>query len=183
MEEHNMRILLEDVSRLHKNRVIKRDAIIEVQAHFFEHMEQLYTWPLDTFTFAQAAKAQDYWTHHIREAERCAYRAETIDPDHYGDLRYDVMCEIVILETRRIKEFMTAFHHYREMIYADAVHMENESYCDNIFLSYLDDIQSNVIRKIIPAWITETRRPPLTWYGFLHKHDERLLAPEYYDYN
>ena len=173
---------MEDVQRIHKNRVIKRDAIIEVQAHFFEHLEQLYTWPLDTFTFAQASKAQVYWSHHLREAERCAYRAETIDPDHYGDLRYDVMCEIVNLEFKRIKEFMTSFHHYHEMIYADAVHTTKHT-VTTFFLSYLDNIQSNVIRKIIPTWITETRRPPLTWYGFLHKHDERLLAPEYYDYN
>jgi hypothetical protein len=183
LEERNIRMLIEDVHRINKNRVIKRDALLEVQAHFFDHLEQLYTWPLDNFTFAQASKAQEYWDRHLREAERCAYRAETIDPDHYGHLRYDVMCEIVNLESKRIREFMTSFHHYREMIYADAVQMDNETYCDDIFLSYLDKIQSNVIQKVIPAWVTEARRPPLTWYGFLHKIDERLLAPEYYDYN
>ena len=34
MEEHNIRMLLDDVHRIHKNRVIKRDALIEVQSHF-----------------------------------------------------------------------------------------------------------------------------------------------------
>ena len=172
--------------------MIKRDALVEVQAQFFDHLKHLYTWPLDNLTFAHASKAREFWALHLREAERCAYRAENIDPNHYGHLRYDIMCEIVNLETQRIKEFLTTFNHYGDLIYTNDVTVDDETYCDNTLLSYFDQVQTNVVLKITPPWDIEARRPPLTWYGFLtparkysfmdnSEDDERLLAPEYYD--
>ena len=99
------------------------------------------------------------------------------------------MVEIVKLETDRLNEFLATFDHYQSLIHTADITDDDEQYCDNTMLSYFNKIQTNVVLGIIPQWITEARRPPLTWYGFLSKStpfqaestpEERILAPEYY---
>jgi hypothetical protein len=192
LEKRNIRLLIGEQRRSQHAKIAKRDAIIDVQAQFFDNLRQLYTWPLDQLTFAQTSQVRTFWESHLNNARRCAYRAETIDPNHYGHLRYDIMCEIVKLETRRLNEFLSTFDHYRDLIYTNDITKEDESNCDDIMLSYFDQTQTNVILAITPSWIEEARRPPLTWYGFLappRNHgfmadlprEDRILAPEYYD--
>ena len=148
----------------------KRDAIINVQAQFFDAMRHLYTWPFRQLTFALITDARDHWAANLEEARKCAYRAETIDPNYPGQLRYDIMIEIISLETRRINEFLATFNHYQTLIHTNDINEhdpKDEEYCDQTMLSYLDQIQTNVVLSKPPRWIAEERRPPLTWYGFL----------------
>ena len=103
------------------------------------------------------------------------------------------MCEIVTLENRRINDFLSTFEHYREIIYTEDITDDDEGYCDQTMLAYLDPIQTDVALSRPPQWIEQAKRPPLTWYGFLAPdreptflsssipRDERILAPEYYD--
>ena len=83
-------------------------------------------------------KVRNHWFTHIEDARKCAYRAETIDPDYPGQMRYDLMIEIVNLETRRINDFLSAFDHYRSIIYSPDITEDDESYCDQTMISYLD---------------------------------------------
>jgi hypothetical protein len=172
----------------------KRDAVIDVQTDFFSALRKLYTWPLDSVTFANSADAGKSWDKNLTTARQCAYRAENIDPHYSGHMRYDIMCEIVQLETKRIQEFIATFDHYQDLLYDTEITDTDESYCDDLMLSYLDENQSDVIKCIPPTWIEEARRPPLTWYGFLCPTpelakpfmegpplDQRLLDSTYYE--
>jgi hypothetical protein len=186
LEERNIRLLIDDQRRLQRAKLSKRDAIIEIQALFFNALRHLYTWPLDRLTFASIDKVRAYWTKHLTEAQRLAYRAETIDPNHFGHLRYDIMIEIVKLENYRINDFLAHFDHIRNLIKSDDASMDDETLLDDTILANFDWIQTNVILDVTPQWIEEARRPPLTWYGFIEPvrpsyPEERLLAPEYYD--
>ena len=134
---------------------------------------------------ADITEVRVFWELQLLTAKQCAYRAETIDPNHYGELRYDIMAEIVKLESCRITEFLAAFEHYQGFIRSGNITDEQE--CDNHILPFFDPTQTNVIQAITPRWIAEARRPPLTWYAFLTHQTpeeitkERILAPEYYD--
>jgi hypothetical protein len=170
-------------------KLAQRDAIVTVQAQFFDAIEQLYKWPADKLTFASSIDLLDAWSVNLTEARRCAYRAETIDPNHFGHLHYAIMSEIVMLESRRIQEFLQSFDHYKAIICDDDIIDDDENYCNAEMLSYLNQIETNVVLDLVPQWVTEARRPPLTWYGFLSRHSElaktppkldRILAPEYY---
>jgi hypothetical protein len=183
-----LRTMIRNEQRHREAKLAQRDAIVNVQAQFFDALEYLYKWPLDQLTFASSIQLLDAWSVHLNEARRCAYRAETIDPNHFGHLRYDIMSEIVMLETRRIEEFLQSFDHYKAII-CDDITADDETYCDAEMIYYLNDVETNVVLDVIPQWVTEARRPPLTWYGFLSKHSEvtkipprleRILAPEYY---
>ena len=59
-------------------------------------------------------------------------------------MRYDIMIEIVKLETRRVEEFLTAFDCFRTLIYDGHITAADENYCDATMISYLDPIQTNV---------------------------------------
>jgi hypothetical protein len=79
---------------------------------FFDALHQLCTWSVHNLTFASTIDLYDAWNVNLTEARRCAlYRAETIDPNHHGHLRYDIMCEIVKLESHRIQDFLDSFDH------------------------------------------------------------------------
>ena len=162
----------------------KRDAIIAVQEQFFTTLKNLYSWPADSLIMADMNEVLNFWEHQLLTAKQCAYRAETIDPNHYGELRYDIMAEIVKLESCRIHEFVEALRHYQDFIKSGD--MTDERACDNVILSFLDETQTNVIHDTTPKWISDARRPPLTWYALLThqspaKITERILAPDYYD--
>ena len=149
---------------------------------------------MDSLILANIIEVKDFWNLQLQTARTCSYKAETIDPNHNGELRYDIMAEIVKLESIRINDFMHTFQHYH-----DAMHQEGDITdhfrCDNEMLAHFDTIQANVILDIPPQWIEESRRPPLTWYTFLSPSKfavspyrtqddvikERILAPEYYD--
>ena len=191
-----MRALLRNDQRFKHALLAKRDAIIDVQAIFYGHLRHLYTWSLDRLTFASTMEVQNHWFVHIENARKCAYRAESIGPDYPypGQMRYGLMIEIVNLETRRINEFLSKFHRHQNILTAlfDEDDPEDESYCDQHILSYLDQIQTNVILSKPPQWLKDACRPFLTWYGFLSPPSEdfmeappplecRLLASEYYD--
>ena len=195
LARRNVRKILRDDQRSQHAFLATRDAVINVQAQFFDALRHLYTWPLKQLTFGITAEARDHWAHHLEEARKCAYRSETIDPNYPGPLRYDIMLEIINLETRRINEFLSAFDHYSALINTHDINEEDqddESYCDQTLLSYLDQIQTNVVLSIPPKWIEDARRPPLTWYGFLSPErkpnfleilprEEQILAPAYYE--
>jgi hypothetical protein len=140
---------------------------------------------LDSLILADIIEVRDFWELQLQTAKQCSYRAETIDPNHYGELRYDIMAEIVKLESCRITEFLAAFQHYHDFMHSGDT--SNELECDNQMLLFFDPTQTNVILSITPKWIEEAHRPPLTWYAFLiHQTPEevikhRILAPEYYD--
>jgi hypothetical protein len=70
---------------------------------------------------------------------------ETIDPNHFGHLRYDIMSEIVMLETRRIEEFLQSFDHYKAIICDDDIIEDDETYCDAEMIYYLNDVETNVV--------------------------------------
>ena len=186
LEESNIRLLIGEQRRIHTAKLHKRDAIVEVQTQFFSALRKLYTWPLDSLVLANIIEVREFWELQLDNARNLAYRAETIDPNHYGQLRYDIMAEIVKLETSRIEEFLAAFAHYHDLMLTGDI--SDEFQCDDQMLTFFDPVQTNVILAIPPQWIEETRRPPLTWYAFLSPHrtndmvtEERLLAPEYYD--
>ena len=94
------------------------------------------------------------------------------------------MAEIVQLETRRLNGFLTKFELLQEDICDENSNLE-EKECDDHMIAKCNDVETDVILSILPPWIAETRRPPLTWYGFLSPesgaNDERILAPEYYN--
>jgi hypothetical protein len=149
---------------------------------------------MEKLTFAEPDELRDHWYQHLEDARKCAYRAESIDPNYSGPIRYDTMCEIVTLENRRINDFLSTFEHYREIIYTEDITDNDEGYCDQTMLAYLDPTQTDVALSRPPQWIEQAKRPPLTWYGFLApdreptffmtssiQRDERILAPEYYD--
>ena len=187
-EDRNIRLLIDQQRRDNKAKLIKRDAIISVQADFFYALEKLYTWPLNQLTFGQTKEVREFWSSYLHEAQRCAYRAENIDPNHYDHLRYDIMCEIVKLETLRLDEFLSKFDHFRQLIYTDDITEADENYCDDTMLSFFYQVQTNVILNLMPIWIAESKRPPLTWYGSLTmdkcsfstdlSDEERILVPE-----
>ena len=190
--QRNVRKILRADQRSQHAFLATRDAVINVQAEFFDALQHLYTWPLKQLCFGITAEVRDHWVHHLEEARKCAYRSETIDPNHPGPLRYDIMLEIINLETRRIEEFLYDFDHYSAIINRYDMTEDDESYCDQTLLTYLDQIQKNVVHSILPKWVEEARRPPLTWYGFLmpplNLHEDfmegpppRLLAPDYYE--
>jgi hypothetical protein len=167
----------------------KRDAIIDLQTKFFRALRAIYNWPLEQLTFSPTPRLREAWEKHLDIARRCAYRTETIEPDHAGEMRYDIMIEIVKLETKRVEDFLSTFDHYRNIIYDQYVTDDDENYCNDTMLSYLDQQQVNVAISKTPHWIEEERRPPLTWYAFMSPlqpaypkaSPDRLLAQEYYD--
>jgi hypothetical protein len=105
------------------------------------------------------------------------------------------MIEIISLETRRINEFLAVFDHYQTLIHTNDINKddpEDEYYCNRTMLSYLDQLQTNVVLSKPPRWVEEARRPPLTWYGFLSPErrpnfleilprEQQILSPEYYE--
>ncbi len=165
LEERNIRLLIGEQRRLQQAKLLKRDAIIDIQAHFFNALQHLYSWPIDRLIFASIDKVRAYWTKHLNEAQRLAYRAETIDPNHHGHLRYDIMSEIVKLESCRINDFLAHSDHLRNLINNEDTGIEDETMLDDTLLSHFDQVQTNVILDITPTWIMEARRPPLTWYA------------------
>ena len=185
LEQHNIKALIGAQRTRHQAQMAKRDAIVDVQSQFFTALRNMYTWPLDSLILADIVEVREFWQLQLLTAKQCSYRAETIDPNHYGELRYDIMAEIVKLESCRITEFLTAFEHYQDFVKNGNI--TDEIDCDNQMLSFFDPTQTNVILAITPRWIEEARRPPLTWYAFLtHQTPEevtkdRILAPEYYD--
>jgi hypothetical protein len=184
MEQANIKALISAQRNRQQAQMAKRDAILTVQEQIFTALRNLYTWPVDSLIMADINEVRDFWEHQLLTAKQYSYRAETIDPNHYGELRYDIMAEIVKLESCRITEFLAALEHYQGFIQSGDLTDERE--CDNIILSFLDHTQTNVIQDITPRWIAEARRPPLTWYALLthqspEKITERILAPEYYD--
>ena len=117
-------------------------------------------------------------------SEKLLLPSETIDPNHYGELRYDIMAEIVKLESIRITEFLETFQHFHDLMHDGDI--TDELRCDDQMLAFFTPIQTNVILAIPPQWIEETRRPPLTWYASLSqskaiKVEGRILAPDYYE--
>jgi len=185
LEQDNIKQLIGEQRLRHQAKMHKRDAIIAVQSQFFAALRNLYTWPLDSLIMANIIEVRDFWELQLQIARKCSYRAETIDPNHYGELRYDIMAEIVKLESCRITEFLAAFQHYHDFMHAGDI--TDELRCDNQMLSFFDPIQTNVILAIPPQWIEEARRPPLTWYAFLSRQQpepvttDRILAQEYYE--
>ena len=148
----------------------------------------MYSWPTNRLIFACADELREYWATHLEAARRCAYRAENIDPDNHGQIRYDIMVEIVKLESIRIEEFLLAFTLFRSYLQANDMSETEEIFLDNRMLSYFNPVQCNVIMDITPHWIEEARRPPLTWYGHNVRRnypdpaiEERLLDPVYYE--
>ena len=110
---------------------------------------------MDSLILANIIEVRDFWELQLQTARQCSYRAETIDPNHYGELRYDIMAEIVKLESCRISEFLAAFQHYHDLMHTGDV--TDELRCDNQMLSFFDPIQTNVILAIPPQWVEETR--------------------------
>ena len=78
-----------------------RDALAKTQAAFFDAIQYLYTWPSEQLAFATGMDIRDFWETHLDTVKQCAYKAETIDPNQPGSIRYDIMAEIVQLEERR----------------------------------------------------------------------------------
>ena len=184
LEQANIKALISAQRSRKMAQHAKRDAIIAVQEQFFTALKNLYSWPADSLILADINEVRNFWEHQLLTAKQCAYRAETIDPNHYGELRYDIMAEIVKLESCRITEFLEALQHYQGFI--NSGDMTDERECDNVILSFLDQTQTNVIHDTTPQWISDARRPPLTWYALLThqspaKITERILAPDYYD--
>jgi hypothetical protein len=189
LEELNIRHLIGQQRRLQAAKLIKHDAIVETQAQFFTALRNLYTWPLDQLTLAPISEVRTFWDANLLQAKQCAIRAEKIDPNHFGQLRYDIMYEVVLLESYRVEDFMETFTHYRNLI--GTVKPEEETYCDDTMLSFFDEVQMNIIMDLTPTWIEDNKRPPLTWYSFLSHEpsrnsnttlpESRILAPEYYD--
>jgi hypothetical protein len=170
------------------SRLVKRDALVAVNTEFFNALEHVYTWPSSRLIFACADELRDYWEAHLETARRCAYRAENIDPDNHGQIRYDIMVEIVKLETIRIEEFLSAFLQFRTFLQDNDMSETDETFPDDRMLSYFNPIQCNVIMDIIPNWIEEARRPPLTWYGLQVRArypdpaiEDRMLDRAYYE--
>jgi hypothetical protein len=185
LEQDNIKQLIGEQRLRHQAKMHKRDAIIAVQSQFFAALRNLYTWPLDSLILANIIEVRDFWELQLQTARQCSYRAETIDPNHYGELRYDIMAEIVKLESCRIADFLAAFQHHHNFMHDGDV--TDALRCDNQMLSFFDPIQTNVILAIPPQWVEEARRPPLTWYAFLSRQEpapvttDRILAAEYYD--
>jgi hypothetical protein len=102
--ERQVRVILRN-ERYQQHFLAKREAVIDVQTQFFSALRHLYTWPMDQLTFAATDEVRDHWYGNLEEARKCAYRAESIDPNYSGPIRYDTMCEIVRLENQRINEF------------------------------------------------------------------------------
>jgi hypothetical protein len=194
LEQSNIKLLIGEQRLRHQAKLRKHDAIVAVQTQFFTALRNLYTWPMDSLILANIMEVKDFWELQLHNAQNCSYKAETIDPNHHGELRYDIMAEIVNLESIRINDFMQTFQHYHSAMHQEGSIID-EFKCDNEMLKHFDPIQSNVIMDIPPQWIEESRRPPLTWYTFLlpsqfafspyEPQDEvtkdRILAPEYYD--
>ena len=187
-EEHNIRILIAAQRRQQQAKLHKRDALVEVNAEFFNALEHVYSWPTNRLIFACATELRKYWTTHLETARRCAYRAENIDPDNHGQIRYDIMVEIVKLETIRIEEFILAFSLFRSFLQENDMSETDETFLDDRMLSYFNPVQCNVIMDITPQWIEQARRPPLTWYGHNVRRnypdpaiEDRLLDPVYYE--
>jgi hypothetical protein len=194
LEQSNIKQLIGVQRVRHQAKLHKRDAIIAVQTQFFTALRNLYSWPMDSLILANIAEVKDFWDLHLQIARTCSYKAETIDPNQHGELRYDIMAEIVKLESIRIRDFMHTFQKYHRAVQQDG-DITDHFRCDNEMLAHFDTIQSNVILDIPPQWVEESRRPPLTWYTFLlpskfafapyRTEDdvikERILAPEYYD--
>ena len=154
------------------------------QAAFFDAIQYLYTWPSEHLAFATGMDIRDFWETHLDTAKQCAYKAETIDPNQPGSIRYDIMAEIVQLEERRLNGFLSKFEFLQEDICNETANLE-EKECDDHMIARFNDIETDVILSILPPWIEETKRPPLTWYSFLAPdskfNPERILAPEYYN--
>ena len=110
----------------------------------FRALRGLYNWSLTQLTFSPTHEVRLAWELQLEIARKCAYRSENIDPDHNGTMRYDIMIEIVKLETRRVEEFLTAFDCFRTLIYDGHITAADENYCDATMISYLDPIQTNV---------------------------------------
>jgi hypothetical protein len=194
LEQSNIKLLIGAQRVRHQAKLHKRDAVIAVQTQFFTALRNLYTWPMDSLILANIIEVKDFWNLQLQTARTCSYKAETIDPNHHGELRYDIMAEIVKLESIRINDFMHTFQHYHDEMHQEG-DITDHFRCDNEMLAHFDTIQANVILDIPPQWVEESRRPPLTWYTFLSpskfatspyrtKEDvikERILAPEYYD--
>ena len=115
LEESNIKLLIEQ-RKMRQARLTKRDAIIAVQMQFFAALRKLYTWPMDSLIMANIIEVRDFWELQLNTARQCSHKAETIDPNHYGNLRYDIMAEIVKLEHSRIDEFLAAFEHYHALM-------------------------------------------------------------------
>ena len=94
------------------------------------------------------------------------------------------MAKIVQLEERRLNGFLSKFEFLQEDICNETANLE-EKECDDHMIARFNDIETDVILSILPPWIEETKRPPLTWYSFLAPdskfNPERILAPEYYN--
>jgi hypothetical protein len=192
--ERQIRVILRN-ERFQQHFLAKREAVIDVQTKFFCALRRLHTWPLEKLTYADPDELRDHWYQQLEVARKCAYRAESIDPNYSGPIRYDTMCEIVTLENQRINDFLTDFEHYRELILRsnnEDMTDNDEGYCDQTMLAYLKPRQVDVALSRPPQWIEQAKRPPLTWYGFLAPDqtptfstssmmNERILAPEYYD--
>jgi hypothetical protein len=184
LEQRNIKLLIGEQRLRHQAKLHKRDAIIAVQTQFFSALRNLYTWPLDSLIMANIIEVRDFWELQLQTAKNCSYRAETIDPNHYGELRYDIMAEIVKLESIRITEFLETFQHFHDLMHDGDI--TDELRCDDQMLAFFTPTQTNVILAIPPQWIEETRRPPLTWYASLSqskaiKVEGRILAPDYYE--
>ena len=136
VEQENIKKLIGAQRSRQQAQIAKRDAIIAVQSQFFTALRNLYTWPLDSLILANIIEVRDFWELQLQTAKQCSYRAETIDPNHYGELRYDIMAEIVKLESCRITEFLAAFQHYHDFMHSGDT--SNELECDNQMLSFFD---------------------------------------------
>jgi hypothetical protein len=193
LEQSNIKLLIGEQRIRHEAKLRKHDAMVVVEKQFFTALRNLYTWPMNSLILANIQEVQEFWELHLTKARNCSYKAETIDPNG-GVLRYDIMFEIVNLESIRIGDFMNTFQKYHRTVQQDG-DITDHSRCDNEMLAHFDTIQANVILDIAPLWVMESRRPPLTWYTFLSPSkfafapyrteedvlNERILAPEYYD--
>jgi hypothetical protein len=181
-DRRNIQFLISDQHRNHNAKMAKRDALVKTQAAFFDAIQYLYTWPSEHLAFATGIHVKDFWEHHLDAARQCAYKAETIDPNQSGSIRYDIMAEIVKLEEHRLNGFLTKFENLQQELCNENDNLD-EKECDQHMIDRLNDIETDVILSVLPKWIAETRRPPLTWYSFLETenfNNDRILAPEYY---
>ena len=83
---------------------------------------------------ANIIEVREFWELQLDNARNLAYKAETIDPNHYGQLRYDLMAEIVKLETSRVTEFLAAFAHYHDLMHTGDI--SGEFRCDGQMLTF-----------------------------------------------
>ena len=113
-DDRNIRLLISDQQRFRQAKMTKRDALAKTQAAFFDAIQYLYTWPSEHLAFATGVDIRDFWEQHLDTARKCAYKAETIDPNQSGSIRYDIMAEIVQLEKRRLNGFLTKFKYLQE---------------------------------------------------------------------